>query len=365
MRERQRQRQADPEYAARALENKRRRRRDDPDHARRVRERNTAYQRMRRQDPVIREAECERLRARDLTLANIVPPSISAWTQYEGVQGYHDAFSSPKAALTSEDPYLVEWMRSLNLDLMNGTRLATVDAVIIMVRGSLDLGVHVLISIVIAEKYFRNRKRLIEDPESYFLLKEQLPEDDSEKKQVCHGVNLYLVSLIAVALGVICCLLIAQVTMSMQSQDVPTTWTTLKEPHVGLENFGFSLIFLISAYIQHHTLRQYTNGTYGGSDQILYQPHIPRMLMKLFNNMAVGRKGLQYLVAWILYRQLVQFTDPRMFLHGRTATDACYDHIKRVMTLAVTSPVFQSGKSVIGRFRNINKSVVIVSLLEA
>ncbi|KAL3227157.1 hypothetical protein MRX96_048810 [Rhipicephalus microplus] len=67
------------------------------------------------------------------------------------------------------------------------------------------------------------------DAESYFLLKEQLPEDNSEKKQVCHGVNLYLVSLIAAALGVICCLLIAQFTMSMQSQDVPTTTQYLVE----------------------------------------------------------------------------------------------------------------------------------------
>ncbi|KAL3227158.1 hypothetical protein MRX96_048811 [Rhipicephalus microplus] len=72
-------------------------------------------------------------------------------------------------AVKIETQYLVEWMRSLNLDLMNGTTLAAVDPVDIMVRGSLDLGVHVLISIVIAEKYFRNRKRLIQ-VHKYFLL---------------------------------------------------------------------------------------------------------------------------------------------------------------------------------------------------
>ncbi|KAL3210101.1 hypothetical protein MRX96_052273 [Rhipicephalus microplus] len=60
-----------------------------------------------------------------------------------------------------ETQYLVEWMRSFNLDLMNETRLATVSPVEIMVRGSLDLGVHVVTSIDIVEKYFWNKKRLI------------------------------------------------------------------------------------------------------------------------------------------------------------------------------------------------------------
>ncbi|KAL1486145.1 hypothetical protein MTO96_047074, partial [Rhipicephalus appendiculatus] len=66
------------------------------------------------------------------------------------------------------------------------------------------------------------------------------------------------------------------------------------------------------------------------------------MLAKLFKDESVGRKGLQYLVAWIVFRQLVEFTEPDMFLRERTKSDACYEHVKKVMNLAVTSPVFQS-----------------------
>ncbi|KAH6933914.1 hypothetical protein HPB50_018836 [Hyalomma asiaticum] len=52
----------------------------------------------------------------------------------------------------TETKYLVDWMLSLNLDLLNETRLATVNPVEMMVRGSLDLGVRAVISMS-----FRNR----------------------------------------------------------------------------------------------------------------------------------------------------------------------------------------------------------------
>uniref|UniRef100_A0A224Y8X7 Uncharacterized protein n=1 Tax=Rhipicephalus zambeziensis TaxID=60191 RepID=A0A224Y8X7_9ACAR len=150
MRERQRQRQADPEYAARALEKKWRRRRDDPDYARRVRERDTVYKRMRRQDPVIREAEYERRRARDhdvitltqvaltarstrivqgnrsvqrdqstscekgvskSTQASILTPRVSRRTQSEKVQDFHDVSSPSKVPLPSKgEPPLVTFL---------------------------------------------------------------------------------------------------------------------------------------------------------------------------------------------------------------------------------------------------------------
>ncbi|KAL1476290.1 hypothetical protein MTO96_036622, partial [Rhipicephalus appendiculatus] len=63
---------------------------------------------------------------------------------------------------TTMTRYLVEWMRALNLDLMNETKLAAVNPVEMMVRCSLDIRVHVVISILLAEKEFHNKKRLIE-----------------------------------------------------------------------------------------------------------------------------------------------------------------------------------------------------------
>ncbi|KAH7957653.1 hypothetical protein HPB52_021071 [Rhipicephalus sanguineus] len=75
----------------------------------------------------------------------------------------------------------------------------------------------------------------------------------------------------------------------------------------------------------------------------MYEPHVPTLLVKLFENETVGKEGLRYIVAWSVYRQLVEFTDPYMFLRGRTTSDACYEHIIKVMNLAVISPFFQSG----------------------
>ncbi|KAL3208467.1 hypothetical protein MRX96_009622 [Rhipicephalus microplus] len=66
------------------------------------------------------------------------------------------------------------------------------------------------------------------------------------------------------------------------------------------------------------------------------------MIVKLFESTHVGKEGLQYLVAWTFYRQLFELTDPTWFLRGRSANDACYEHVKKVLKLAITSHHFQS-----------------------
>ncbi|KAL1458889.1 hypothetical protein MTO96_043391, partial [Rhipicephalus appendiculatus] len=86
----------------------------------------------------------------------------------------------------------------------------------------------------------------------------------------------------------------------------------------------------------------YTNGTYVASDYIHYRPQVNEILIRLFEDESVGRHGLRYLVAWIIYRQLVDFTEPYLFVRDRTASDACYEHVRKVMDLAVLSPYFVS-----------------------
>ncbi|KAL1479608.1 hypothetical protein MTO96_051718 [Rhipicephalus appendiculatus] len=86
----------------------------------------------------------------------------------------------------------------------------------------------------------------------------------------------------------------------------------------------------------------YTNGTYTGYDDILHQPQATKILVDLFKSELVGKEGLQYLVAWSIYRQLVEYTEPYMFLHGRPTIEVCYKHILRVMNLAIMSPFFES-----------------------
>ncbi|KAH7957177.1 hypothetical protein HPB52_015878 [Rhipicephalus sanguineus] len=89
-------------------------------------------------------------------------------------------------------------------------------------------------------------------------------------------------------------------------------------------------------------LYKYTNHTYTAAGKMLYQQHIGRMLAQLFESKSVGKEGLQYLVAWTFYRQLFELTVPIWFLKDRSANDACYEHVKKVMKLAITSHHFQS-----------------------
>ncbi|KAH7973114.1 hypothetical protein HPB52_021611 [Rhipicephalus sanguineus] len=54
---------------------------------------------------------------------------------------------------------LVRWMTEMNLDFLNTTRLASIDPVEVMVRGSLDFGVEAIVSITLHDYQF--------DPPSY------------------------------------------------------------------------------------------------------------------------------------------------------------------------------------------------------
>ncbi|KAH7955868.1 hypothetical protein HPB52_004676 [Rhipicephalus sanguineus] len=56
---------------------------------------------------------------------------------------------------------LVEWMISIDLDLGNVTALETVDPKDMMVRCSLDFGVHAIITIFLHDVFFANKKRAI------------------------------------------------------------------------------------------------------------------------------------------------------------------------------------------------------------
>ncbi|KAL3246549.1 hypothetical protein MRX96_057591 [Rhipicephalus microplus] len=61
-----------------------------------------------------------------------------------------------------ETKYLLDWLLSLNLDFFNETRLATVNPVEMMVRGSLDLGVQAVVAITFSELELVNSKRKIQ-----------------------------------------------------------------------------------------------------------------------------------------------------------------------------------------------------------
>ncbi|KAL3252197.1 hypothetical protein MRX96_054900 [Rhipicephalus microplus] len=56
----------------------------------------------------------------------------------------------------------------------------------------------------------------------------------------------------------------------------------------------------------------------------------------------MGETALRYLVAWKFFTHLVRFTEPYIFLDNRTESDACFEHVTQVMSLAVISPLLQS-----------------------
>ncbi|KAL1442735.1 hypothetical protein MTO96_007753 [Rhipicephalus appendiculatus] len=208
------------------------------------------------------------------------------------------------ASYKPETEYLVEWMVSLNLDFLNDVRLATVNPFEIMVRGSLDLGIEVVISIIFDKKKFLHSKRLM-----------QL--DYSNEQRIWRARK-----------------------RSEQDYVNYLTMYGLRPAH------GMLLASNLREYERRHQwgtfISKYTNGTYLASDYIHYRPQVNEILVRLFEDESVGRQGLRYLVAWIIYRQLVEFTEPYLFTHGRTASDACYEHVRKVMDLAVLSPYFQS-----------------------
>ncbi|KAL3211108.1 hypothetical protein MRX96_036606 [Rhipicephalus microplus] len=84
----------------------------------------------------------------------------------------------------------------------------------------------------------------------------------------------------------------------------------------------------------------YTNYTYTAFDYIYYRAFALQILMKIYKHM--GEAKLRYLIAWKFFSHLVRFTEPYFFLNDRPANEACYQHVRSVMSLAVISPYFES-----------------------
>ncbi|KAL1484191.1 hypothetical protein MTO96_032724 [Rhipicephalus appendiculatus] len=235
----------------------------------------------------------------------------------------------------SETPYLVEWMKTLNLDLVNETRLAAVNPVEIMVRGSLDLGVEAVIAITFDVSVFVFNKRRIQIEYSrqqdmwraqkrsvndYVHFLAMYGAKDPLKQELASKIKAYERELEDIAesilrqLGILKYVLISELGQYTEPYVISEEWVAL--------------------------ISRYTNGTYGGSDRIVQDFYGTNILVELFQRKTVGIRGLRYLVAWTFFRYLVEFTEPSLFLRGRTVSDACYEHVKKVMNLAFSTPYF-------------------------
>ncbi|KAL1469917.1 hypothetical protein MTO96_040776, partial [Rhipicephalus appendiculatus] len=195
-------------------------------------------------------------------------------------------------------------MLSLNLDILNQTRLATVDPFEMMVRGSLDLGVDVIISVFLLRYEFLDGKRAMKMSVSEEELKSlkwrlKLPESSNLRHY-----RTYLLLFGA-----------------RPKQD---------------EELASKLLGYERALQWAAAISKYTNGTYTRFDKINHDIGASTVVKKLFYDRNLGKAGLRYVVAWSIFRQLVNFTDPYMLRGRKTAENACYDHIKSVMNLAVS-----------------------------
>ncbi|KAL1415645.1 hypothetical protein MTO96_029132 [Rhipicephalus appendiculatus] len=239
---------------------------------------------------------------------------------------------------------LVRWMRAMNLDFLNTTILESIDPVDMMVRGSLDLGVEAIISITPKDREFgfSTHKRIIEinyskEQETWLMQRinkgRQVLEHDYSELFLKYEVPQSQASVLAEKVYAF-----EEQLWSIEKSTVNWNQSELTEidglgvytyPHVT----GDQWVALFS---------KYTDGIYKSDDKIRLFQHSLSIIKKLFEDKRVGKVGLQYLVAWSIYRQLVNFTDPDLFRGDREADEYCFEHVKKVMRLAIVSHYFQS-----------------------
>ncbi|KAL1421519.1 hypothetical protein MTO96_023081 [Rhipicephalus appendiculatus] len=237
---------------------------------------------------------------------------------------------------------LVRWMIDMNLDFVNTTRLETVDPVEMMVRGSLDLGVEAIISISFEDRQFNNDKRVIE---INYSKEQETWLHQRYDKWTATNENYYglLFLMYGIRRGqdlVLARKMLAYEEYLRHIEKATVNWKELQFTEIselGVHTFPYVTPSQWGTFFS-----KYTEGTYAGLDRIVYYRHSTSIIKKLFEEKHVGKFGLQYLVAWSIYRQLAEFTEPYLFRGDRTAEDSCFVHVKNVMNFAILSHHFQS-----------------------
>ncbi|KAL1487217.1 hypothetical protein MTO96_008162 [Rhipicephalus appendiculatus] len=229
------------------------------------------------------------------TLLRLIVPYIPESDQlsWQKAAGMYQACMNFASSYEPETKYLVEWLVSLDLDLLNETRLAKVNPVRMMVRGSLDLGVRAVIAIFLSPKAFLDKKRVmqlayIDDKYSWKSHKRDVDEyakfmllygaKPPLDKQLAEKISRYDDELDLIASGTVT----ERIFRPIAVYDLGN----LTEPFVTSDDWAL--------YIS-----DYTNGTYTSSDYIYCKVHALQVLFQVFNTMA--QEAPRYLVAWKFY----------------------------------------------------------------
>ncbi|KAL1441919.1 hypothetical protein MTO96_031075 [Rhipicephalus appendiculatus] len=286
------------------------------------------------------------LNMRSLNESRIPISNQAAWQKAAGL--YKTCISFVEANRT-ETGDLARWMKSMDLDFNNQTRLFTIDPVDIIIRGSLDLGVHAILSFRLMNTWFYRQKRIIllqfSAEEGEWLDSRALFPASVNIDQYASVLRLYGVQPLRdrlLASSIVQYEKYLRNIVSQHGEDIPF-YVDIGELH------NFTSTF-VTRERWVNAISKYTNGTYTAADKIMVEQPALDVLVDILNS-TVGENGLRYLVAWSIYRQLVGYTVPHILTNGRTASDACYEHASKTMHLALLSCYFQT--------------VVIPSMVEA
>ncbi|KAL1487219.1 hypothetical protein MTO96_008164 [Rhipicephalus appendiculatus] len=291
--------------------------------------------------------------SKDTKVANIkflaqtpVPPLNQLAAQK--VAGLYQLCVAFVTSQVSETSLLAEWMISLNLDLSDEKNLARVDPVDMIVRCSLDLGVPAILYFELHKILFFNNKRAMKvsfsDEEDRWL---------KERRPLPNTVNTDYYSTLLSWYGLRrpsdTELASKLVGYEIELQKAKTRTIHQNAPGIFVAVLHFSTYTkpYVSTEKWVRYITTYTNNTYRRDSSIILQQNVLDCLTDLFKARPVGEMGLRYLVAWSVYKQLVNYTVPGLLLSNDAPSDACYEHVREAMPFAITSTYYHT---VIGPF---------------
>ncbi|KAL1481162.1 hypothetical protein MTO96_050407, partial [Rhipicephalus appendiculatus] len=254
--------------------------------------------------------------------ARIPATGQSAWQKAVGIFQACVSLAETKRNETKE---LVDWMTSINLDLKNETALDTVNPKDMMVRCSLDFGVHTIITIVALDETFVRGKRAMSSSRRYVLPERSMAVYAAILR--LYGFDKPGATALATAISQIETTLYSIVSSKSKSHSPVVVGPIAgmgrrTHPHIKGAEWA-------SAFAKH------TNNIYQGDDFILYTNDLLDIVWQLFDY--INTRGITYLVAWSLFRQLAAYTDSRLLLSVHKATDICYMYVEKVMNIAFSA----------------------------
>ncbi|XP_065300080.1 neprilysin-1-like isoform X3 [Dermacentor albipictus] len=288
---------------------------------------------------------------RTLEIARIAKSAARATTvPATGQTAWQKAVALFQACLTMvnskryETKDLIAWMTSLGLDLNNLTHSDQFDPLDMVVRLSLDFGVPVFVEVTFDGMFLVNNKRLLilklNDADAHSFLY-QINGGSSDMKSIWMVLNKYDVHISRIN-G------LYEEIKKYESQLISLLTSILITKGATdiisgpIEDMGEVTQPVISGEMWAGSIAKYTNGLYQGSDMMRCHKLTLLFLSNSLKSKDVGSNGMRCYIAWSLFRQMVNYTDPDFLAKDKNPEDICYKHVNRVMGYAISSRFFHS-----------------------